>query len=676
MTNRHPAAMTLTTVAVMLAAFAALSACSSEARPGVLIQRSAQTVAVAPSDDALRAASGCSGCSVLVRSNSVALPLTGRSYVEAKLASSDQSLVASVAYDGATGSVVDPTSLRHAESVARYARQGRLDDELYADSQASSPGTVPVWLWTEVTENPPPRAQLIADSTARHAYEAQRRAGLQAAASPVVAWLDSHGYTTYDRGLDTPEITADVPATALAEMGRLKGLAQAGYRHLTQHTANYWYDTVHTTSAHSIMGNASGTSFCNIDGVNVSSATYLNIYQTFNLLTAPYWHVTWTSELIAGTGTYAMAPSSTFFLADLNGSASPPNTLAQVLNWCEGVAGENYSTGFVSSPPGGLTASDMDFDYMAKNWPYPIITASAGNNNSPGDDTVSNRGYNFLVVGGDDDQSTSATSNDIMASFSSWRNPVTTHGDFELPNLVAPGVNVSSNSQTASGTSASAPITLGAALLALNADSYLTSWPEIIRAVVMATATHPIDPGPNPGSAVRTTSLPPAAGDIKQGAGLLNADALLLLAQPAFDIGPGSAYMPQGYWGNSYNFSTDFNASGQSNDIFNISIPSGYSGNRLRVVMAWDSTASGGCPVSSPPVDCTADTIDADLDLWVTNTSTGASVGSVTWDSSWEMVDLPVNPGDHFTVRFQRNATNATSTFIGTAWYTYNTANE
>jgi hypothetical protein len=263
-----------------------------------------------------------------------------------------------------------------------------------------------------------------------------------------------------------------------------------------------------------------------------------------------------------------------------------------------------------------------------------------------------------------------------MASFSSWRNPVTAHNDFELPNLVAPAVNVDSNSTTNfSGTSASSPITLGATLLTLAYNNYyFTGWPEMMRAAVLATATHPVDPAPP--SNVRTTTLPPAASDIKQGAGLLNADALLNLSSWYYSP-PGSFGFWAGYYAKTYTLSrggSDFDSTGLSYDTYNIAIPSpDYAGNRLRVVIAWDSTASG-C-TSVPPGDCTGDTLDADLDLYLYK---GASLSqfSTSWDSSWEIVDVAVSPGDNYTARLQLNTASSAFTYVGIAWWTYNTANE
>jgi hypothetical protein len=309
----------------------------------------------------------------------------------------------------------------------------------------------------------------------------------------------------------------------------------------------------------------------------------------------------------------------------------------------------------------------MDFDYVATNSPYPIITASSMNcGQCSGADTVQNRGYNVLVVGGSNDNGTPTTSDDVIYSDSSWRNWSTPHGDFELPNMVAPSVCVdSSSSSCGSGTSAAAPITLGAALLAIAENSTYATWPEMMRASVMATATHSVNGG-------RTTYLGAGIGDLKQGAGLLNSYWLVQLAASGYEHGPNQSASPWGHHAQYYNFTTDFQAGGGalSKDAYNIGI---VGTGRLRVVMAWDSTATG---CSLPNSNCTADTLDGDLDLQIYSSSGGLRCWSASYDSSWEICDLPVNAGETYSARFRRFATNATGTYVGIAWTNYNPSGE
>jgi hypothetical protein len=94
---------------------------------------------------------------------------------------------------------------------------------------------------------------------------------------------------------------------------------------------------------------------------------------------------------------------------------------------------------------------------------------------------------------------------------------------------------------------------------------------------------------------------------------------------------------------------------------------------RLRVVIAWDSTASN---CNWPTSDCTSDTLDADLDLEVRDQN-GTLVGlSDTWDSSWELCDIATTPGSTYAAYVRQWSTNASYTYLGVAWSAYSDSAE
>jgi hypothetical protein len=254
---------------------------------------------------------------------------------------------------------------------------------------------------------------------------------------------------------------------------------------------------------------------------------------------------------------------------------------------------------------------------------------------------------------------TTTVFDDTQAGFSSWRNPTSLHGDFELPNVVAPGVNVDAAGQiNLSGTSFSAPITTGAVMLAARADMGTFSfWPEMLRAVAIATAVHNVD-----GAAL--TRLPTA--DIRDGAGLVNSFYATYLGQPSNYRAPGSAAASMGRHRKTLFFSNDFDALGNGFDVYRIQAAST---GRMRVAIAFDST--GSCGSSG----CT-DVLDADLDLHVRNSAGQLVCTSVTFDSSWEVCDFPVTAGQTFTARLKKFATNAPSTYFGIAWLNWVEGNE
>ena len=334
------------------------------------------------------------------------------------------------------------------------------------------------------------------------------------------------------------------------------------------------------------------------------------------------------------------------------------------MTWCASNAiAINESYVYSDGSPGGQNGNDMNLDYLAMNSPYPIIAVSAGNGGRTTNDTVESRSYDALVVGASNDMGTTATSDDTMAALSSWRNWLTPHGDYELPNLVAPGIQVSSTSQTSSGTSASSPITLGAAILTIAGNGDYVSDPEAMRASVVATATHPV-------TATRTTTLGIPAGDLSQGAGLLNTYALVQLGAQGNFIGPKAAGTPAGFYGKYYTFATDFDSNGWSYDTYDIATTQN---GRLRAAIAWDATPSG---CNLPTSACTVDTLDADLDLYVFLNGT-IVCSSTTYDSSWELCDIPITAGQNLSLKVQRaGSLNTSYTFVGVAWWNYDPNNE
>jgi hypothetical protein len=111
-------------------------------------------------------------------------------------------------------------------------------------------------------------------------------------------------------------------------------------------------------------------------------------------------------------------------------------------------------------------------------------------------------------------------------------------------------------------------------------------------------------------------------------------------------------------------FSSDFDANGYWRNLFKTG-PVEVTW-RMRCVIAWDATP-GGCDENGD--NCTGSQLDADLDLEVIDDSTQQVLArSNTYDSSWEMVDVPVTVGNSYTFRVTKAATYNTWTVIGIAW--------
>src|SRR4029077_21144662 len=100
-----------------------------------------------------------------------------------------------------------------------------------ARSLTSSSEPVPIAIWADFGDEHAPREAILASSTVRANHQARTASRLHTVTSKVTRWLDARGFQTFERGIDSPVITADVPARALAELRRPGGVALGELQH-------------------------------------------------------------------------------------------------------------------------------------------------------------------------------------------------------------------------------------------------------------------------------------------------------------------------------------------------------------------------------------------------------------------------------------------------------------
>jgi hypothetical protein len=307
---------------------------------------------------------------------------------------------------------------------------------------------------------------------------------------------------------------------------------------------------------------------------------------------------------------------------------------------------------------GSLSFDDIYKDWLALNWPYPTICQAGGNYWSgdpdgispPSDEFANHKGFNSIAVGNHDDSASA------MSSSSVFRNPASTHGDRELPEIAANGTSVTADGITMTGTSQASPAAAGVVALLQSTAPTLKAWPEGCRAILFAGATKNV---------VGDTWWQDVVDDddASDGSGAVNAFESYRIAQSRRSR--NASPIRRG-WDVGTLESSDFDSKGLSKFAYRIQVPQFWFGPRhVKVALAWDSkvTTFSFLGITFP----LSSQLQVDLDLKIFDKN-GAQVGySGSWDNSYEVAEFDAIPGETYDIRIRRWS-GSDWTWYGLAW--------
>jgi subtilisin family serine protease len=186
-------------------------------------------------------------------------------------------------------------------------------------------------------------------------------------------------------------------------------------------------------------------------------------------------------------------------VSQLNSAAERALTWgARVLNNSWGTFAYNYKDN--SSGKESMTDQERYWDSLVNLHRATIVFAAGNEGDEHGFLRHPGYAYNLIAVAGYDDKGTERWADDTMASFSSYKDCESGHGDREKPELAAPGVGIYATitqspwvGSCGNGTSYASPIVAGGVTLLMQQTPELYAWPEAVKAILMASAWNNIE---------------------------------------------------------------------------------------------------------------------------------------------------------------------------------------
>jgi hypothetical protein len=574
-------------------------------------------------------------------------PLTGQSGRLSKVLDRTTGTLHAVFLDE-RGGELDLEGLELGELAARDVRFGRFDPELHAlvrDLPDDARLAVLVWMrepeGVQRTRPEPGELDVLfptgeEQSSLFEGLEQLRRAQVAEAVAPLTGRMDERGWGhVVDE--HAPLVAAVLSVAQLRELAAWPGVDTIYLDALNEPALEVARAAIRATAVNDRGLNGSGVRIAQVEVGGRVSVNNPNLAGVVRDLTYACSSASSHSTTVAGIlrSTHSVSRGiarSALLWAGGSCSGSSSQLISQssrAATW--GARAFNLSWGRDSDR--SLTSTDRYYDGLVINSWRTVVVAAGNAGTGNGNVITPALAYNVITVGNFDDRGTSSWSGDVMNPSSSWRDPRSSVGDREKPELAAPGTSITSTTTSSpwignggSGTSFAAPMVTGSVALLIQRNGSLAIWPEAVKAILMATANHNLE-----GSSRLSE---------RDGAGGVN-----------IDLADGVARGLLGGWGG-----LNYSCSAATNlDVAAIHLTAGRT---VRMAIAWDNDPNYSSYASRP---------GADLDLLVIGPTGGTVASSVSFDNTYEIVQFTAPASGTYRLRVQKFRCSYSPRFLGWA---------
>jgi len=557
-------------------------------------------------------------------------PLAGRTLWGAKMLDEKSSAVYGVYLDE-QGKVADIDAAKEAEAAEKSKRYGKLNPELAERvSTMRSDEKVVVWVW--LTEPSMDRSRFQGNLSEEQHQEllSLQRATYAAHEAPVIDFLKAQDSTVVYASQYAPVVFAEVSRETIQDLSKRSDVVSLD---ITREYEPALSSAAPTVKADVVWGRGktgTGVKVAIVEVPESGTSSRIEFSNPYLLDGSSYRpdlpvsdHATQVAGIVASThSTYKGISYGVPALLSANAPSGNVTSVVAATEWAITQGANVLSCSYGTDTSRNLDSFAQYLDHVV--WSNHI-TAVVAAGNSPENGNVKSPGlaYNVIAVGAFDDGDTSTWTDDAMLGNSGYNDPISQHGDREKPEVAAVGAGMISTS-TASpwvgycndfGTSFATPVVSGEAALLMHRQSQLTSWPEAVKAAIMAGAVHNIE------GASRLSD--------RDGAGGIDCSIA------------DDTIANNRWWANTVSYG-DFPKTYVLNGI--------PAGKKVRVVAAWDSHP----PDSHPPYDTINDPLQSDFDLLIYDPNGDRVEVSSSYDNNYEIGQFEAEMGGNYQARVVR----------------------